>query len=710
MKRNAIHPLPPRQRILTRGGLFFACFFFFWISNAISNAAVYNWNHSGSGLWTGTSNWTPGGSPGPGDSATISQGTVEMDTSPYTFPGYTIYQTNTDIYLSGGELRSYGYTGSGTLHVRGINIGTVNGADVTVQQTGGAILTNWLGIGNDWTDPGASIKVNYTMTGGTLDTDQLYVATGENVSAAVTFSDSASVNVASFVNIGDAAGKGTLNLSGNASLTVHNTEFCLGTDEGTGIVNISENATVDTQGYFVGGWGYGIGISNHTGGTLKAWETWIGGWEATGTVNLSDGTLYSADFANVGFGTGNGVVNQTGGLFRVGGCTDIGYYGPEQGMFNIGYELDEDGQGIYNMRGGELRCEGVVTIGMNSESSSDSLAQWNIYDGSVVNLFLTPVPPHQQEQIISGNLHIGYTEDAGGSSPKELARSELNIYGGDINIQGDIIGYHNKSYLNISGSTASIHVGNIWTDGVFDSFGNTSETFMGCLDVNFLLDSHGASTIHCDSIALGMSCPDVDINIPGFLSMKADSTDLIRATGAVTGVRIKDNTPFRFVETRPTEGGDTIVRLTMAGDHDTWDLTGVWEVFNGMNPDGKESGALKVTGSASVPLHAIFTGLDGLADVLVEYLNSVDVETSLHFSKINETTLLLDGDYLNGDGYAWFGWDLSGFNMDNSSGVKLYQFNALEPFGEGDVPEPSTWAMLLLGGAAMAGMRLRRRK
>ena len=225
----------------------------------------------------------------------------------------------------------------------------------------------------------------------------------------------------------------------------------------------------------------------------------------------------------------------------------------------------------------------------------------------------------------------------------------------------------------------------------------------GALDVNYLLDSHGASTIFCDTFDLGNSAP-IDVNIPGFISLKTDTVDLVNSATGLRGLTAKDNTPFRFVQATPKNdrGGETL-QLTMTGDLPSWNLTGVYYV-----PDEDQlSGAVKVYGQKN-PLQAIFTNLEGLASLLCDYLNNAVVETGVQFSLLNESSLLLTGDYLNSDSFAWFGWDLSGFNADNDSSVYLRQFNLYERDDRDlDVPEPATWALLLLGGGAMVVLRRR---
>ena len=316
------------------------------------------------------------------------------------------------------------------------------------------------------------------------------------------------------------------------------------------------------------------------------------------------------------------------------------------------------------------------------------------------------------QEVQIGQPSVGYggiLNLAGGTFHGQyvgIDQGQINIYDGQFTaywLRGTSgSGSKVSNSLNIYGSKALIYAEHL-------CFGDAKSP----LSVNFMLDSDGASTIHADRI--GQLERDVNVDIPGFLSLKTDSITLFDWTGGAASINVIDNSPFWFTAIRNSNS----ITLDMAVYHETWDITGSFAVGStqpGYDPRGLVSGALYVSGTA-VPLQAVFYNLNGdLAPLLVDYLNNTAVETGVQFSMINDTTLLLTGDYLNGDGYAWFGWDLDPFNAANGyPNVKLQVFNlsgsGTDPTeGEIGVPEPATWALMLLGGVAMVGMRRRRRK
>jgi len=374
---------------------------------------------------------------------------------------------------------------------------------------------------------------------------------------------------------------------------------------------------------------------------------------------------------------------------------------PHSYGLHIGGELSDGAKAVYDQNGGDFISYYNTYVGYQTGSATGALAQWNIRNDASVKsnwsyIYIDSFIIHEGDLVI-GQLAPGYTP----GSASELARSEVNIFGGTIDLAGGVSGDHTNGFLNIYGSEANIKIGKI------------VDATRG-LDINFMLDHYGASTIHAAE-AHYMGGPDakVDVTIPGFISLKVDHVDLFSTQKDMnygTDFMGENNlTPFDFTPNYffDTANSKFIFRLEMADMHPTWNLIGVHYVDgNDPNSDGLVKGALYVEGE-SKSLQAIFTGLAGetrpegsLAFLLMNYLNDSMVETGVYFSLLNDTSLLLTGDYLNDLGYAWFGWDLTGFNVLYDSNVLLKQFN--------EVPEPATWAILLLGGATLVVLRRRR--
>lgn len=495
------------------------------------------------------------------------------------------------------------------------------------------------------------------------------------------------------------------------------------------------------------------------------------------------------------------------------------------GMF-IGRDLTGNGSAIYQISGGKFECHDNVYLGAvtHSENRENTLARWDISGNAEVEISRRNVLNQAPQDILqlgepamqlmsnmvirtnladddrsSCNLIIGAPQNANINDYAEtdFTRSEVNISGGKLFVEGYVTGGSSKSSLNILGSKAEINVGGIlagpaWQVWVDDPEGNpenldgppgfweTVVTPTGW-NINFTLDKHGASTIHVDSTNLSDAdsrIRDTDmaremmageeeeklssgyrvnraaddatttadlrngmtVSTPGFLSLKADTIDLVSSTvgillpeGFETGdilaagqenPLIKNQTPFKLAVHHLSigeEGGGMelmdigmggkkdIVRLEMVKDAGTptWNLLGTY-VVNG--DEGLERGMLYVEGKYTY-LTATFKGVEDsdLAELLMNYLNDTVVDTGVRFSMMgysetDEWSLLLTGSYLNGgdSGYAWFGWDLSAFNDFYNSNISLLEF--------GEVPEPATWTLLLLGGAAIFRCGYFRRK
>ncbi len=711
----------------------------------LADAANYTWTGSGYGeVWSNTSLWTTtpptGAYPGLGDTANVSSGIVSVDTgTPYVISALnkTFYQTNANINLS-GEGRIYAYNNNNYLY--GIQFGTVNGANISIKQSGGYLLSYSFMAGTDLINSGASINVDYTMTQGQFQSNAAIFGQGNNVNSTFTVSGSSVYGSTNYTDIysssllfGVDGGTGTFTMTGGRLLSIGSNGsgyglhgITLGVNGGTGYMTFTGNAVSPetTMLYTVGGNNNsnpatgGTGYATHSGNaSFETRRMVIGDAGATGTLNLSTGYLHAIESAVIGTGAGNATMNQTcGGLFQIGpykmiiasvneegGSIGIQGYNPNSYGLFIGAELASGAQAVYNMPCGNLLSYGDVYVGYMSTpnaSYNGSLAQWNISKNAVANIVF------DTGGQLSGDLHIGYVTGIvnDGTPTANLTQSEININGGSLSVVGNVIGYNKNSHLNIYGSKADLNFGGLIV--------NNQSTKMKQLDINFLIDSYGASTINAGTVNLTGETQPLDVNIPGFISLKVDYTDLIRTSSLTkqsSAALWQDNTPFNFTENRLIDSGQTVVRLEIANNHPTWNIMGVYNIFDDANPMGKESGAVKVAGEYSY-IQAIFKNLAGevdvetgtpLYDLLMDYLNNAVVETGVHFGALTADSFLLTGPYLNDSGYAWFGWDLSEFNGKYGSNVLLYQFNS--------VPEPATWIMLLLGGMVVMLQRRRRK-
>ncbi len=222
----------------------------------------------------------------------------------------------------------------------------------------------------------------------------------------------------------------------------------------------------------------------------------------------------------------------------------------------------------------------------------------------------------------------------------------------------------------------------------------------------FRVDGDGPSTIYIANTADVSKVPIKVVDNTGFQAMRTDHWDLINAGSILNTTTVTNQTVFQnLYQTRVSDNGKAIVRLEYTSNTPVWKM---WESPTYRFKDsqgveiGLEKGSLRVEGEYAY-LEAIFKGVDdvGLAQLLANYLND-NMETGLAFSVLSGNSLLLTGNYLGDVGYGYFGWDLSGFNNEYTANVSLLGFNV--------VPEPATWAMLLLGAAGLVVLIRKRKK
>ena len=493
----------------------------------------------------------------------------------------------------------------------------------------------------------------------------------------------------------------------------------------TGIMNFSVAGNVGPfSSYNIANQAGATAVANHSAGELQSTKINVGtGNNSFGTVNLSSGVIKTENMT-VGSGSGTGTVNLTGGgLWAYNDMTYDGtVYVGSRGTFEHSggsfMTINANVTGAYNLSGsGYIYIYNTMAINGTYSQTGGTARALEFYIGNygngVANLSAGTLQPSccfmvgydgngtfnqtggkvEGSNAIVGNNGIGVANFFDGTFEVDWwtigfrnGTGTVNVYGGNLNFKDTFDG-NDKSSFNVLGSGATIQ----------------AKQITGSQAMNFTLDSYGVSVLNTGSIALKDS--SVNLGIPGFVSMKVDSTDVLHTGTGLASLLTQNNTPF--AEVRFPDGAD-VLRLEMTNVTEDWNLQGVYHI-----PDGEGLlGAVKVHGERA-PVQAVFTGLgldDKLAALLMNYLNSTLLETGVHFSPMNEFSLMLNGDYLNDQGYAWFGWDLNDFNDKYGTDVHLRQFNLLDPLERDvDVPEPATWALLLLGGGTLFVMQRRRR-
>ena len=506
---------------------------------------------------------------------------------------------------------------------------------------------------------------------------------------------------------------GTVTMTGG---TMTGIDFTVGRLGGEGVFNMSAGTASNTILRVGDGAPSSKGAVNYSGTAVhNVGELHISGATATGVVNLAgSATLRVQDLAIIDTSSGNGTFRQTGGSFvlqAAAGSSPLG----DHGLY-IGRSLDHGGisGGVaqYEMTGGTMNAYYDVYLGYSPPPGPElarTSAIWNISGGASANIRgATAASPGG---YFAGNLNLGYygTTPAVLSTPTDhYSRTEVNVFDGSLYVQGSVIGWGKDNHFNIYGSKASVDI------GAFNAgFGGLpgSDTF----EIAFTLDKGGISKLNVRGAAnFNMVNNKMVVKIPAFLALQVPEFDLIQAGSIAPNIldRINNQTPYR-VETTLLMG--TTVKLGLeVQPYQMWDMDNL--LFMGVNTIGDgQKGALYATGSESYPLIVEFEKWNGmtlstepvgsLIGALKNYLNEAMVDTGVTFQLHSSNSLLMTGDYLNLNGEVWFGWDLSDFFGDECccDEIRLKSFRRDER--DVDVPEPSTWMLLMLGGAAMFYMR-----
>jgi len=270
------------------------------------------------GNWGSGSTWNTGSTPVNGASASVSGGnTVTFQVGDSYTGGYGIY-TGLDV----GQNYRANNRGSGILNVTGGTLrtgsllvghdgagygGTINVSGGQMSIDGGTMLFGW----------GASSSLNVSGSGtvtmaGTLDAGNPYFNFGHTAQSFLNISNAGTVNIqravtvqaSSQLNVNGAGS--TLNFSGPANLNLAAGSRLVANG---GSINMSGGqVTINgTEGLWLGA---NVGLDSNQANSRTM---------TTGTLNLSGGTWRQTGIFRLGvFASGNGIVNQTGGVFELG--------------------------------------------------------------------------------------------------------------------------------------------------------------------------------------------------------------------------------------------------------------------------------------------------------------------------------------------------------------------------------------------------------
>ncbi len=399
---------------------------------------------------------------------------------------------------------------------------------------------------------------------------------------------------------------------------------------------------------------------------------------AGGTVNLSDGGRLLTPQSSVSGWTGTLNVNNGGAWVHT-------HDGTSATEFDLGGTVN-----IYS--GGQVKITKTTAAGMSMPRISGEVNVTGgganfAYNGGAYPLYL------------DGAINVSSRGNANIQSPVLLntAVSRLSITGqGSVSTNG--LTLQNGELLIRDGSLKSTYFS---TDsaGAFNIYGSGSDIQFTSFQhtggrVTFYPGVHGTSTIKVSAEYTNRGGGPMYLDAPSaFMSLGVNTMDLISYGKQPMNEPYANNlTLYTIGQTMTYVNDMATLRLMVQRPEEFWDLEDTFRFEGG----GQVSGTMMVEGRYTY-LEAIFDGIDSpqTARLLADYLNQGQETSGLYFSLCNANSLMLTGGYLGTAGYGYFAWDLNGFNDSHNTSISLLGFN--------EIPEPSTWVLLLLGVVAMAG-------
>jgi autotransporter-associated beta strand protein len=315
----------------------------------------------------------------------------------------------------------YGPAGAGTLNI-----------------TGGTLTT-----GGMWAGHGGTGTIN--LSGGTLNIGGQHMLFGWNTSSSLnvsggTLNMTGSGNIFRFGNSGQSfmniTTNGVANLSGSgidllASSQINVNGGTLNLTNATQ-ANSIVNVTAGSQMVVRGGGTLNMQAGTQTMNTAES--LWLGYGGTTGTLNLSGGTWQQNTYLRMGvFADGNGIINQTGGTFEMGGA----------------FEAWGSSPSAYNLSGGTFR---TTANGVAINSYSGGAMTFNI-TGSSGNVTMdTPYDFTAPNTSVFNNAAATLTKTGAG---KLTVAGQLDIRNGAFSMSNGTLDTSTGTLIGTEGGTAS---------------------------------------------------------------------------------------------------------------------------------------------------------------------------------------------------------------------------------------------------------------
>jgi autotransporter-associated beta strand protein len=337
-------------------------------------------------------------------------------------------------------------SGTGILNITGGTLSTGamragDGSAATINQSGGT-----LNISGQEMLFGQTTTATLNVTGGTLNmtrtdgTGDFHI--GHNSQSFLNISDTGVVNMT-----------GWIRLLNNSQINVNGGTFNRNSGQELVVENSSINQTAGTT-------------------TIGNYALWLGFNGVTGTLNLSGGTFQQTGGIRMGaLASGNGIVNQTGGTYEMGGSFDV--WGSAESAYNLNggtFRITAANAGIGVASGGMTfninGSAGNVTLdtGVHNFSVTNS----SVFDNAAATLTKTGAGTFTlgggaKLQVVNGALAVedGMLETAtgldlgiGGSASATMSGGTLRTgYLGGANL---ILGQSGSADFDLSGGTVDV--------------------------------------------------------------------------------------------------------------------------------------------------------------------------------------------------------------------------------------------------------------
>ncbi|MCF8533674.1 MAG: autotransporter-associated beta strand repeat-containing protein [Reyranella sp.] len=583
------------------------------------------------GSGTGTYNLTGGTLALGGVNAISGSGALNFGDATLRVQGSSLTTSNAATLLAGTHF---------TFDTNGVGAtwsGALSGAGGLIK-AGGGVLT--LAAANSYTG-------TTTIAGGTL---ALTNPNGLNSSSAVATSSGTNLDLTglatgAIVNIGALSGVGTVKLgdsylistigagqsaafSGTITSNAWGYEANYGRflKAGAGDLVINGSTMEKGEGYIV------AGSMTQSAGTTTWSNLNVGsGTGATGTLNVSGGSLTLNLGMRVGDFGGIGTVQQTGGVIRLQqSCGDLN----RCPALNIG---NQGGTGTYNISGGQLLLEGGShSIGRNSGSSPASSGTLNISGTGLVQLS----PSNSNGVFVIGDRDPGSAPNSTGI---------INQTGGTLRIIGGsefyLGGYGSGTYnldggaLEIGGTSLRGNFPGGVTPYAFNLGGGTVRVIGTALttSVRATLLSGTSSTIDTNGLGATWS---------GVLSGGGGLIKAGTGTLTLTGSNTYGGATTISGGTLALAGAGNIGSVAALTNNGTFDISGVTTNIPGTTTRGVALASLSGNGTVINGVNALVSGLDNsntsFSGKIVNSGNSWDAAYGT-FTKAGSGTLTIDG-------------------------------------------------------------------